>query len=106
MSILDIGINNANPPSNLEEQKQFNKEIDRLSRAVKDMFTRIVDAGTAHMKRTEAKDVMESLHARLEFAVRTTPKPKRDIFGDIRHEEGEVGIMKWVRPEKKTEVGT
>ena len=33
------------------------------------------------MTRTEAKDVLEMLQARLIYAVRTKPKPKKGIFG-------------------------
>lgn len=35
------------------------------------------------MIRTEAKEVLEALHSRLQFAVRTKPKPKTLLFGNL-----------------------
>ena len=91
MSLLDIGIDDGNRPdlssdkfpskTNTETEKSFNKQVDDLSGAVRDMFSRIVDSGASHMSRTEAKEVMVALEARLQHAVRTRPRPKKSIFG-------------------------
>ena len=84
ISILDIGLSDVRPPQSdepLQVQREFNQEIDRLASAIKAIFTRIVDSGASHMSRTETKDVLESLHSRLMFALRTKTKPKEDLFG-------------------------
>jgi hypothetical protein len=75
-----------------QAEKQFNENIDRLTNAVRDMTARIVDAGAAHMSRTEAKVMAERLAQRLEFAVRTKEKPPKDWFGE--HER--TAMKKWV----------
>ena len=46
------------------------------------MFTQIIDTSASHMKRTEAKEILEAFHSRLLFAVRTKPPPKKKVFGD------------------------
>ena len=46
------------------------------------MFTQIVDSGASHMRRTEAKEILEGFHSRLIYAVRTTRKPKTLLVGD------------------------
>lgn len=85
VSILNIGIACGHPPSSLftnEDEVAFNKDVDSLASKVYSMFNDIVDTGASHMKRTEAKEVLEGLQRRLEYAVRTKPKPKKLIFGD------------------------
>ena len=85
ISILDIGIDDGDPPTSpfdVQAELDFNHEVDRLAKMVKSMFTRIIDSGASHMTRTEAKDVLEALHARLVYAVRTKPKPKKRLFGN------------------------
>ena len=86
MSLLDIAIDDGDLPSDsldAEVEKRFNQEVDKLSLAIKEKFTRIVDSGTSHMSRTEAKEVMVALEARLQYAVRTKPRPRKSIFGNI-----------------------
>ena len=87
ITILDIAIDSANRPPNLKSfsEKAFNDSIDALAAKIKSMFMQIIDSGAANMRRTEAKEVLEGLHSRLVYAVRTKPPPKKMIFGD---EEG------------------
>ncbi|KAI9831511.1 MAG: hypothetical protein M1826_003401 [Phylliscum demangeonii] len=68
----------ANPPS--ASVRGFNKEVDALAAAVWSLFTQIVDSGASHMTRTEAKEVLNRLHSRLTYTVRTRPKPKKALF--------------------------
>ena len=85
ISILSIGLDDGNPPPSSctkEEEKAFNKDIDVLASKVSGMFKDIVDTGAAQMKRTEAKEVLEGFQRRLEYVVRTKPKPKKLVFGD------------------------
>lgn len=85
VAILDIGLGNGDPPSciaAIQSQDEFNQEVDRLAKTVKGRFIRIRDSGASHMLRTEAKDVLEALHCRLTYAVRTRQKPKANPFID------------------------
>lgn len=105
ISLLNIGLDDGDPPplsstfSFLEDtatdsnnkqpdtsEAAFNEAVDRLAHRVHNMFTSIVDTGASHMTRTEAKDVLESFHARLVYAVRTKQKPKVTLFGDANVE--------------------
>ena len=86
ISILTIAIDSGDPPPSprtKEAEKAYNKDVDALSSKVNSMFNDIVDVGASHMKRTEAKEVLEGFQRRLEFAVRTKPKPKKLIYGGM-----------------------
>lgn len=77
-------------------EKKFNESIDELATAVRELSARIIDAGAAHMTRTEAKVVAERIVQRLEFAVRTREKPLRDWGGINSRKEGSGLLKKWV----------
>lgn len=64
-----------------------------LAQKINAMFASIVDTGASHMKRTDAKEVLEAFHSRLLYAVRTEPKPKSMMFGDSIADE-ESALMK------------
>ena len=84
--MLSIGIDDGDAPlssSNTSVEADFNKDVDMLSQRVKSMFTSIVDTGASHMRRTEAKEVLESFHSCLLHAVRSRRKPKTMLFGDV-----------------------
>lgn len=83
ISFLDVGIDHGLAPTDsLSEQDKanFDREVDRLARTIKTMFTSLVDSGASHMTRTEAKEVLQLLHYRLIYAVRTRPEPKSSVF--------------------------
>lgn len=85
IGILSIGIDCGDPPpspATKEEDAAFNKDVDSLSSKISSMFSEIIDTGASHMKRTEAKEVLEGIQRRLEYSIRTKPKPKKLIFGD------------------------
>jgi hypothetical protein len=83
ISIIDICIDDGASPSSFADKDQenaFNTDIDNLAKHLKSMFTKIVDTGASYMARTEAKEVLERVHYRLVFAVRTKERPKNSIF--------------------------
>jgi hypothetical protein len=61
-------------------ENSFNAQIDSLVVQLRLICSKIRDAGTSHLKRTEAKSALERLVVRLECAVRTKPKPKKGVF--------------------------
>jgi hypothetical protein len=58
----------------------FNAQVDSLVAQLRVICSKIRDAGTSHLKRTEAKSALERLVVRLECAVRTKPKPRKGAF--------------------------
>ena len=87
MGILSISIDCGNPPAALlgaQAEKAFNDDVDDLALKIKTLFTQINDTGVSHMKRTEAKEILEAFHSKLQFAIRTEPPPKKTMFGDSK----------------------
>ena len=85
IAVLAIGLDNGDPPSSdagKDAEITFNSSVDSLAQRVKSMYTQIVDTGASHVKRTEAKEVLESFHSCLVYAVRTKQKPRGMIWGD------------------------
>ncbi|KEF61259.1 uncharacterized protein A1O9_02824 [Exophiala aquamarina CBS 119918] len=81
--ILDVAIGDGGRPPSFPsrgEEIVFNRSVDRLADAVRATFISIVDTGASHMSRTEAKDVLQALHWRLLYSVRTEVRPKKSIF--------------------------
>ena len=62
-------------------ESAFNSQIDAITSQLRLMSSRIRDAGTSHLRRTEAKSAIERLVVRLENSVRTRPRPRKGIFG-------------------------
>ena len=60
----------------------FNDNIDELSYRVGVIWTQIVDTGTAHPTRTDAKEVIGDFSHKLSHALRTKRKRKAMTFGD------------------------
>lgn len=58
----------------------FNAQIDDIVSHLRFMGSKIRDAGTSHLKRTEAKSALERLIVRLEASVRTKPRPRKGVF--------------------------
>ncbi|KAK6421263.1 hypothetical protein LTR95_016840 [Oleoguttula sp. CCFEE 5521] len=61
-------------------EQAFNAQVDAFAAQLTQMKSRIRDAGTSHLKRTEAKSALERLVVRLEYAARTRPKPRKGVF--------------------------
>ncbi|KAF7174256.1 hypothetical protein CNMCM6106_008460 [Aspergillus hiratsukae] len=51
-----------------EAEKQFNVDVDRLADRVKKIFVSIQDSGASHLKRTLAKEALETLHYRIVYS--------------------------------------
>ena len=64
-----------------ETVKYFDKQVDKLSSAINQLYTRIQDTGASHMLRTTAKSTIQNLALRLDFGVRTRPPPRKDVLG-------------------------
>ena len=64
-----------------DSEQSFNSSVDGLTTYLRTMLSNIRDAGAAHMRRTECKSAIDRLVVRLEYAVRTRPRPKKDVFG-------------------------
>jgi hypothetical protein len=58
----------------------FNAQIDDIVAHLRFMGSKIRDAGTSHLKRTEAKSALERLIVRLEASVRTKPRARKGVF--------------------------
>ncbi|KAK5064716.1 hypothetical protein LTR84_000550 [Exophiala bonariae] len=83
--LLDVAISDGGRPGSFlshSEENAFNRAVDRLADAVRSTFIAIVDTGASHMSRTEAKDVLQALHFRLLYSVRTEVRPKKNIFDE------------------------
>ena len=78
-------------PSPKAREETFNAQIDAISVQISSLFARIVDAGAAHMARTEAKGVLERLMYRLDFGVRTRIRPRRDVYDSVLDRMVKVG---------------
>lgn len=81
--VLDAAIADGHPPSafaNRSEEENFNIDVDQLANHIHSLFVSIADSGASHMRRTEAKEVLQELHVKLLHAIRTKPKKKRHVF--------------------------
>lgn len=98
MAILDIAIDAADRPFPMTKQEEaaFNRDIDLIAATIKAMFTQIVDSGLSNIKRTETKEVLEGMYARLVYAVRTKRPPKTSIFGESTLGEERDAMRDWV----------
>jgi hypothetical protein len=70
-------------------EASFNAQIDALVAQLRLMSSRIRDAGTTHLRRTEAKSAIDRLVLRLEYCVRTKPKQKTGVFGNVTGQQRE-----------------
>ncbi|KKO99745.1 hypothetical protein THAR02_08151 [Trichoderma harzianum] len=88
VTILDIAVDDGTPPelSSLEDEEQFNQDIDELAAKLREIWRKINDAGMK-ITRTEAKSVVEWVQQRLSNTVRTRRKLKKSIFDLPGHED-------------------
>jgi hypothetical protein len=107
--ILDIAIADGGRPASFASRTDevvFNRKVDKLADRIKAIAASIADTGASHMRRTEAKEALQALHYRLLYAVRTEPRPKKNVFGgrdgdDYRAEERSKGFMSKFLARKK-----
>lgn len=99
--LLDVAIAGGGRPTSFDsraEEVSFNRKVDKLADRTKAIFASIADTGASHMRRTEAKEALQALYYRLLYAVRTEPRPKKNVFGgrdgeEYRAEERSQGFM-------------
>ena len=99
--LIDVAVADGGRPAIFDSQKEevvFNRKIDALADRVKSIFASIADTGASHMRRTEAKEALQALHYRLLYAVRTEPRPKKNVFSgrsgdEYRSEERSKNFM-------------
>ncbi|KAK2059340.1 hypothetical protein LY76DRAFT_512311 [Colletotrichum caudatum] len=65
-----------------EHEREFNAQVDDLTRRLKAIWRGINDTGAANLARTEAKSVLEWVGERLSYSVRTRRPPTQSIFDD------------------------
>ncbi|KAH9837487.1 hypothetical protein Tdes44962_MAKER01843 [Teratosphaeria destructans] len=86
------------------EEKAYNRNVDLLSGQIKEMAGRITGAGATHVKRVEAKSALERVCLRLEYGVRTKPKPRKGVFGELGNDmESRKSMQEFVRLRPKDE---
>ncbi|KAI1622389.1 hypothetical protein EDD37DRAFT_471542 [Exophiala viscosa] len=81
--ILDTAIADGGRPADFDsraEEVAFNKSVDKLAESVRLTFTSIINTGTSHLSRTEAKAALQTLYWRLLYSVRTEVRPRKNIF--------------------------
>lgn len=82
-----------------EAERKFNADVDRLADRVKKIFVSIQDSGASHLKRTLAKEALETLHYRIVYSVRSKPPPKITLLGDFGPENGlaKIDMPEWFK---------
>jgi hypothetical protein len=83
-----------------DAEDEFNREVDLLAERVKKIFTAIEDSGASHLRRTLAKEALESLHYRIVYSVRSKPRPKKVLFGQYHPEKKSQNLLKYINKKK------
>lgn len=69
------------PAEPTQTERRHNEQMDAICRELKHIVSRVRDAGTTHLRRTQAKTAIEHLISRLEHSVRARPKHRKGVFG-------------------------
>ncbi|OJD12655.1 hypothetical protein ACJ73_09316 [Blastomyces percursus] len=89
VSILDIAIDsgtarpsfvNKDGQVDRRSEHQFNAAVDDLADCIKAMFSAIRDSGASHLRRSETRERLQALYYRLEYGVRTRPRPSKQWY--------------------------
>ncbi|KAJ5895747.1 uncharacterized protein N7473_005146 [Penicillium subrubescens] len=59
---------------------KFNEAIDQLAAQIKWVFSSIENTGASHLQRLVARDMLEALHYRMVYSVRSKAPPKKTPF--------------------------
>jgi hypothetical protein len=65
---------------------KFNEAVDQLAAQIKLIFSSIENTGASHLQRLVARDMLEALHYRMVYSVRSKPPPKKTPFEIIPNE--------------------
>ncbi|KAK3393076.1 hypothetical protein B0H63DRAFT_8821 [Podospora didyma] len=86
--LLGVAIGDGNPPTGGKEAiNQYNAEVDEVARRLKIMHCSINVQGPGFASRLDARTSLEDLERKLEYVVRTRPRPKTNIFGIEQSED-------------------
>jgi hypothetical protein len=94
---LTLSLSSTKTPSQIEATKKHDEEVDGLTRRLRAISNRIRGAGTTHLARTEAKSAVERLIVRLEYSVRSKPRPRKSAFG-VSGDDSLGSLHKFLRP--------
>lgn len=103
-SLLNIAVDSGRYQAEFadrEAEKAFNTQVDMVADRLKKVFSLIEDSGASHLKRTLAKEALETLHYRIVYSVRTRPRPKKSIYGTIEAREYDREAFKGFLPKIK-----
>ncbi|OJK02022.1 hypothetical protein ASPACDRAFT_40844 [Aspergillus aculeatus ATCC 16872] len=103
-SLLNIAVDSGRHQAEFadrEAEKAFNTQVDVVADRLKKVFSLIEDSGASHLKRTLAKEALETLHYRIVYSVRTRPRPKKSIYGTIEAREYDREAFKGFLPKIK-----
>lgn len=82
--LLDVAVDDGRSATldlkDLDVEETFNKDVDDLVLAIKDIMTSIGNPGAAFISRIEAKETLELVSQRIADLVRTKRKPKESWF--------------------------
>ncbi|EME48533.1 hypothetical protein DOTSEDRAFT_162109 [Dothistroma septosporum NZE10] len=68
------------PAEPTQIERLHNDQMDAICRELHRIVSRVRDAGTTHLRRTQAKTAIEHLASRIEHSVRARPKPRKGVF--------------------------
>lgn len=98
IQILDIALADGGRPLSFTDpnhEANFNAKVDLLADRVNAISSAIPDGGTTHLRRSEAKETLRTLYPRLQYAVRTKPPPKHNVFASKSEEtQRSASVMK------------
>ena len=103
VTFFNVALDDGEPPrpdAGEETHKAYNGHIDELATKVKEIFSSIIDTGASHMRRTQVKQDLESLHSRILYAMRTKRKRRTLMLGDDGTDRGSTmrqGTLKFSR---------
>jgi hypothetical protein len=63
-----------------DTEVKFNEAIDQLAAQIKWIFSSIENSGASHLQRLVARDMLEALHYRMVYSVRSKAPPKRTAY--------------------------
>ncbi|KAK4508726.1 hypothetical protein PRZ48_002465 [Zasmidium cellare] len=82
-------------------ETKHNQDIDALHDTLKATASRIRDAGTSHLRRTETKSLIEQVMARLQFCVRSRARPQRGVFDEKVKKQARFDVGSFLKKEGK-----
>lgn len=90
---LDIALDDGDVGNmiwkSLEEEQEFNDDVDILCNRIRTLHHSIHDAGAKYMSRIDAKEILDGVHSRLLWTIRTKPRQRRGLFdSELKKQDG------------------